>query len=79
MTAAERQCRRTRRLAEQGQVRLSTWIPAETMDALGSLARTAGITKRTLLARLIKDAARRQLDLVRMKAVTQSCQRLSPG
>jgi hypothetical protein len=35
------------------------------------LARTAKTTKRALLARLIEDAARRQLELMRLKALTR--------
>ena len=54
-----------------GQVRVSAWVPAATLDALGSLARTAKTTTRALLARLIEDAARRQLELMRLKAVTR--------
>jgi hypothetical protein len=58
MTPAERQRRRTERLVEQGQVRVSAWLPVAAACTLERLARDAKVTQRLMLARLIEAAGR---------------------
>jgi hypothetical protein len=58
LTPAERQRRRSLRLAKQGQVRVSAWLPTAAACTLERLARDAKVTQRVMLARLIEAAGR---------------------